>query len=94
MDNKKKLKSNLADVLELPQEVVGNTVKIIFWDDGRLLVENYQGIIKYEEQQIVLQCSSGTVHIRGEHLNILSLAAGELRIVGQIRNLELLPEGV
>ncbi|MGI6361397.1 MAG: YabP/YqfC family sporulation protein [Bacillota bacterium] len=92
VNSKKKLRENVADILEIPQELVSGIVKLTMWSDGRLLMENHQGIVEYGPQYIILKYVDGTLGIRGEDLNILSLAGEELKITGSIKCVEFLTE--
>ena len=59
----KNIKRNFAEALEIPEEIVLNLPLITMTGRERLVVENYKGVIEYDEKQIRLNTSIGILKI-------------------------------
>jgi len=89
-ENKKKLKEKVAEILELPKEVVMDLPKITMFGDRNLLVENYKGIIEYDDNRIRVNTGRGIIKVTGEKLMIKEITLEDLMIDGDIVSLEFL----
>jgi sporulation protein YqfC len=87
-EEKHSFKEKMAEVLELPKEIVMNFPKITMIGNGDLLIENYKGIIEYEEAKIRVNTGSGIIKILGEHLMIKEITSENILIDGKISLLE------
>ena len=89
-ENKKKLKEKVAEILELPKEVVMDLPKITMFGDRNLLMENYKGIIEYDDNRIRVNTGRGIIKVTGEKLMIKEITLEDLMIDGDIVSLEFL----
>jgi sporulation protein YqfC len=89
-ENKKKLKEKVAEILELPKEVVMDLPKITMFGDRNLLMENYKGIIEYDDNRIRVNTGRGIIKVTGEKLVIKEITLEDLMIDGDIVSLEFL----
>ncbi|HOQ37145.1 MAG TPA: sporulation protein YqfC [Acetivibrio sp.] len=89
-ENKRKLKEKVAELLELPKEVVMDLPKITMFGDRNLLVENYKGIIEYDDNKIRINTGKGIIKVTGEKLVIKEITQEDLMIDGDIDTLEFL----
>lgn len=87
---KKRFREKFSDVFELPKEVVLNIPKITMIGDGNLFIENYKGIIEYENDNIRINTSKGIIRIAGMGLEIKQLTSENILIDGSIRVLEFM----
>ncbi|NLC69472.1 MAG: sporulation protein YqfC [Clostridiaceae bacterium] len=78
----------LINILELPQEVMLGTPKMVLTGNNRLLVENCRGIVEFEKQKIRLSTLDGFVKIQGEYLSIKEISRENVIIIGEINSLE------
>ena len=53
------------------------------------MIENYKGIIQYENEKIRLKTISGGVMVEGENLHINEIGEGEMLVKGKITNVVL-----
>ena len=63
--------------------------KIVILGTQECLIENYKGIIQYENEKIRLKTISGIVMVEGDKLHINEIGEGEMIIKGSICRLEL-----
>ena len=76
--------------MELPKEVVMDLPKITMFGDRNLLVENYKGIIEYDDNKIRINTGKGIIKVTGEKLVIMEITQEDLMIDGDIDTLEFL----
>lgn len=86
---RKKRKSNKVDkFLEFPKEVYSNEPKIIVTGFDELIIENFKGILEYEEFFVRLNTYVGIVNINGYNLNLENLTNDDLKVKGKIESVE------
>ena len=76
-------------MLELPIEVTTNIPKItITWFD-QIMIENYMGIIEYEEYLVKINTSIGIIIMEGNKMNLNQINENDILISGEISKLYL-----
>ncbi len=65
-----KRKHKIERILELPQEVYSNMPKITITGFNELILENYKGILEYEEFFASISTFIGILNIQGSNLNL------------------------
>lgn len=86
--NRKKLQESIADFFELPKELLCNLPRITLIGDIQMLLENYGGIIEYNDQLLRLKIKEGEVVVTGKNLKIKNFLYNELLIEGNIISVE------
>lgn len=87
---KVRLKEKITEVLELPKEVVLNIPKLTIFGCKDILIENYKGIIEYDNERIRINTGSGVIKITGSNLNIREITSEDVIVNGIIDSLEFL----
>ncbi|MGE5415225.1 MAG: sporulation protein YqfC [Acidobacteriota bacterium] len=77
----------LADLLELPKDLVLDLPRITIVGQRELALENHKGIIEYGTEQIKINLARGYLEIDGEALELKFIMQDELSIVGKINAL-------
>lgn len=83
-------KNSFAELLEIPPEIALNLPKMVLIGNLRLTVENHQGIIGYQPQEIRIKVSAGFLRIQGEDLSLPAISNDEIIIDGEIHSLTIL----
>lgn len=86
-----KIRKNLNKVdklLELPKEVYSNEPKIVITGFDEIVIENFKGILEYEEFFVRINTFIGIININGYNLNLENLTNEDLRVKGKIESLE------
>lgn len=86
-----KIRKNLNKVdklLELPKEVYSNEPKIVITGFDEVVIENFKGILEYEEFFLRINTFIGIININGYNLNLENLTNEDLRVKGKIESLE------
>ena len=86
---KKKKQINRVDkLLELPKEVYSNEPKIIITGFDELIIENFKGILEYEEFFVRINTYIGIIDINGYNLNLENMTNDDLKVKGKIESVE------
>lgn len=85
MDGKgRKWRQNLADLLELPREIMLNLPRLTVVGNLQCYLENHRGVIEYTAARIRISVNGGEVIVVGEGLVIRYMANEEIAIDGSI----------
>lgn len=57
---------------------------------GRLLIENHQGVLSYSSEEIKIKVSYGCVIVVGSNLQLMEMSRVKLAICGRIDGLQFL----
>lgn len=57
---------------------------------GRLLIENHQGVLSYSTNEIKIKVSYGCVMVAGSDLQLMEMSRVKLAICGRIDGIQLL----
>lgn len=86
---KKKKINKLESIFELPQEIYSDVPKITIIGFEEIILENYKGIIEYEEFFASISTYIGVVNINGYNLNLEKMTNDDIKITGKIESIEL-----
>ena len=82
-------KKRLDKILEIPQEVYTNTPKITITGFNEIILENYKGILEYEEFFASISTYIGVININGYNINLEKMTNDDIKITGKIESIEL-----
>ena len=82
-------KKRIDKILEIPQEVYTNMPKITITGFNELILENYKGILEYEEFFVRISTYIGIVNINGYNINLEKMTNDDIKITGKIESVEL-----
>ena len=90
MNRAKKSKVSKIDrILELPQEVYSNIPKIIITGFDEMIIENFKGILEYEEYFLRISTHIGIVNINGYGLNLENMNNDDIKVRGKIESFDI-----
>ena len=75
--------------LEIPKEVISKAPKITILGFQEMLIENYKGILEYEDFYIRINTSMGTININGFHLNLNQMTEDDIMVTGKIQSIDI-----
>ncbi len=84
------IKKGLAEVLELPKDIILDLPKIIMIGNLQIYIENHKGILEYTDNRIRINIKNGTLRIIGKNLMLKNIVAEEIFIVGEINQVEFI----
>ena len=82
-------KRKINKFLEIPEEVYSNITKITLTGFNELVLENYKGILEYEEMFASISTNIGIVNLSGTNINLEKMTNDDIRITGKIEKIEL-----
>ena len=77
-----KFREQVIEQLELPKDFVLKDALVTITGRRELLIENYKGILIYEDSFIKIQAKNCRIEITGTHLNIDYYTNEEMKITG------------
>ena len=75
--------------LEIPREVSQNETKITIIGFDEMLIENFKGIMEYEEFYIKIKTNIGNISINGFSLNLEQITEDDILVKGKIENIDI-----
>lgn len=84
------IKERVSEVLELPKEVVMNVPKLTMVGNGNLIIENYKGVIEYDDCRVRINTGTGVIKITGIKLVIKGITSENILVDGEIESLEFI----
>lgn len=86
---KRKNNRKVDKILELPKEVYSNIPKIIITGFEELIIENFKGIVEYEEFFVRISTHIGVININGYNLNLQNMTNDDIKVTGKIESLDI-----
>ena len=80
--------TELAELFDLPGDVVAKLCHLEMIGDRRLFVENHSGILAYSDQSIDVNTPCGILRVSGRNLTLEAMTGEELRIGGTVERVE------
>lgn len=83
-----RMKVMATDTLKLPKDVVLGEVLVTFIGRYSVIIENYRGILIYDDSVVKLQAKNCKLAIHGKRLHIEYYNHEEMKITGQIQSMD------
>lgn len=87
-DKKNQQLGKLDRLLELPKEVCSNIPRIIITGFDEMLIENFKGILEYEEFYIRINTYIGIININGYGLKLENMTNDDIKVTGKIESFD------
>lgn len=78
----------LDEILEIPEELSTNNPKITVSGFERVLIENYRGILEYQEYFVRLSTYIGIININGFNLKLEEMTTDDVLVTGKIDSID------
>lgn len=89
MKKKQNKFSKIDRLLEMPQEVYTDTPKITITGFNEMIIENFKGILEYEDYYIRINTSLGIVNINGFELKLENMTNDDIKVNGKIESIDI-----
>ena len=86
---KKRKYNKIVKILELPQEVYSNIPKMIITGFDEIIIENFKGILEYEEFFVRINTHIGIVNINGYNLHLENMTNDDIKVIGKIESIDI-----
>ena len=92
MKNRKNIKSKRANkfnkLLEMPEEIISNEPKVTIMGFNQMLIENYKGILEYQEFFIRINTYTGIININGFQMSLNEMTGDDIMVTGKIDSVD------
>ncbi len=78
---------NFENILEMPREVISKVPKVTITAFDEVIIENFKGILEYEEFFVRVATHIGNVIINGFNMKLIQLNEEDIMIKGSIENI-------
>ena len=93
MKKKKKDKTpkglKVVSALELPPDLVLGIPSITVLGDREATIQNYKGIVEYDDNKVVLSTSLGVFTLSGENLDIKTVTDDDITLEGKVTGFDI-----
>lgn len=90
MNREKKIKkqNKLERFLDIPKEISSNEPKIIINGFNEVIIENYKGILEYQDFFVRLSTYIGIININGYELRLNEMTTDDIQVTGKIEGID------
>jgi len=87
-DCMRKKSRKFDEIFEIPVELSTNEPKLTITGFERLLIENYKGILEYQDYFVRVNTHIGIININGFNLNLEEMTSDDLLVTGKIEGID------
>ncbi len=80
----------ISELLEIPIDTISDVVRIEMYGSHEMLIENFKGIMQYEQDVIKVSAGKSVIVLKGSGLDIKNMNDSGLVIGGNIKSVEFL----
>ncbi len=80
--------NKISKFLEIPREVISDVPKITITGFDEILIENFKGILEYEDFFTRISTSIGNININGFNLKLNQMTDDDILVSGKIENID------
>lgn len=80
--------NKVSKFLEIPREVISNIPKITITGFDEILIENFKGILEYEDFFARISTEIGNININGFNLKLNQMTDNDIIVSGKIENVD------
>lgn len=81
--------NKLSQLLDIPRELDKKQTKVTILSFEEILIENFKGIMEYEEFYIKINTELGLININGFNLNLEQMTNDDIIVKGVINSIDL-----
>lgn len=86
---KKKSLRKIDKILEMPKEVYSDIPRFVITGFEEIIIENYKGILEYEEFYVRINTYIGIININGYNLNLETMTNDDIKVSGKIESIDI-----
>ena len=86
---KKNRYNKIDKILELPKEVCSNIPKLTITGFDEIIIENFKGILEYEEFFVRISTHIGIINVNGYGLKLENMTEDDIRVTGKIESIDV-----
>ncbi len=79
----------IDDLLEMPKELYSKEPKVTIVGFGEMIIENYKGILEYEDYFVRINTHIGSINVNGFNLKLEKMTEDDIKIIGKIESVDI-----
>ena len=87
-NNRRKKINKFGKLLEMPEEITSNEPKLTIMGFSKMIIENYKGILEYQEFFIRINTYTGIININGFNLSLNEMTGDDIMVTGKIDSVD------
>ena len=87
-DIRRKKINKFGKLLEMPEEITSNEPKLTIMGFSKMIIENYKGILEYQEFFIRINTYTGIININGFNLSLNEMTGDDIMVTGKIDSVD------
>ena len=80
--------SRVSKFLEIPRELISDVPKITITGFDEIFIENFKGILEYEDIFARISTGIGIININGFNLKLNQMTDNDILVSGKIENID------
>lgn len=89
MGKRKNTLRKIDKILEMPQEVYSDMPKMTVVGFNEMIIENFKGILEYEDYYVRINTSIGIININGYELKLENMTNDDIKVTGKIESMDV-----
>lgn len=81
--------NKFTQILEIPRELDKKQTKVTIISFDEIMIENYKGIMEYEEFYVKINTEIGVININGFNLSLEQMTNEDILVKGVINSIDL-----
>ena len=81
--------NKIDNILEMPKEVYSDEPKLTIQGFEELTIENYKGILEYEDYFVRVNTHIGAINVNGFNLKLEKMTEDDIKIMGKIESVDI-----
>ena len=86
---KKNRYNKIDKILELPKEVCSNIPKLTITGFDEIIIENFKGILEYEDFFVRISTYIGIINVNGYGLRLENMTEDDIKVTGKIESVDV-----
>ena len=88
-----KYSEKIAQAMDIPVGTIADVPRIELWGTGRLTIEGHHGLLRYENECVMVSAKDMIITVTGFDLELEAMSRADLAIKGIILSVGLEKEG-
>ncbi len=89
MKKRRKAYNKINDILEMPKEIYSNNPKATIIGFEEIIIENYKGILEYEDYYVRINTFIGIININGFNIKLEKMTEDDIKVMGKIESIDI-----
>ena len=83
------MKNKINKMLEIPKEVYSDVPKITITGFDEMIIENFKGILEYEDYFVRINTYIGIINVNGFELKLENMSNDDIKVIGKIESFDI-----